>query len=208
MKSQLLVFLLFSVFSSCSISLEKPALTVQDIDGNIYETVTIGDQVWMAENLNVSKWENGIENPYWIQSISGKLYYSKAFYEVLCPKGWHVSSKDDWEKLIRYLGGDLKTIGKQLKKSGIKGWNGTSKKNIGFNAVPNGIDFWENNTLKVIMQDSIAVFYAADYSLSYPILSTYTLKNNSDELMISSSPQIQLNNYVSSRFSCRCVKDN
>ena len=82
MKSQLLVLLLLSVFSSCSISLEKPALTVQDIDGNIYETITIGEQVWMAENLNVSKWENGMENPYWIQSISGKLYYSKAFYEV------------------------------------------------------------------------------------------------------------------------------
>ena len=208
MKSQPLVLLLFFVFSSCSISLEEPALTVQDIDGNIYETVTIGEQVWMAENLNVSKWENGIENPYWIQSTSGKLYYSKAFYDVLCPKGWHVSSKADWDKLIRYLGGVLKTIGKQLKKSGIKGWNGPTKKNIGFNAVPNGIDFCENNALKVIKQDSIAVFYAADYSLSYPTLSTYTLKNTSDELMFSSSPQIQLNNYVSSRFSCRCVKDD
>ena len=208
MKSQPLVLLLFFVFSSCSNSLEEPTLTVQDIDGNIYETITIGEQVWMAENLNVSKWENGIENPYWIQSSSGKLYYSKAFYDVLCPKGWNVSSKADWDKLIRYLGGDLKTIGKQLKKSGIKGWNGPTKKNIGFNAVPNGIDFWENNALKVIKQDSIAVFYAADYSLSYPTLSTYTLKNTSDELMFSSSPQIQLNNYVSSRFSCRCVKDD
>ncbi len=208
MKSQPLGLLLYFVFSSCSNSLEEPTLTVQDIDGNIYETITIGEQVWMAENLNVSKWENGIENPYWIQSSSGKLYYSKAFYDVLCPKGWHVSSKADWDKLIRYLGGDLKTIGKQLKKSGIKGWNGPTKKNIGFNAVPNGIDFWENNALKVIKQDSIAVFYAADYSLSYPTLSTYTLKNTSDELMFSSSPQIQLNNYVSSRFSCRCVKDD
>lgn len=136
MKSQLLVLLLFSVISSCSISLEKPALTVQDIDGNIYETITIGDQIWMAENLNVSKWENGMENPYWIQSISGKLYYSKAFYEVLCPKGWHVSSKDDWEKLIRYLGGDLKTIGKQLKNQGLRDGTGLVRKILDLTQFP------------------------------------------------------------------------
>lgn len=208
MKSQLLVLLLFSVISSCSIFLEEPKLTMQDFDGNSYETVKIGEQVWMAENLNVSKWENGTDNPYWIQSSSGKLYYSKAFYDVMCPKGWHVSSKADWEMLIRNLGGDLKTIGKQLKKAGISGWNATTTKNKGFNAVPNGVDFWENNTLKIIKQDTIAVFYVVDNTINGPNFSTYTLKNNSDELLFSNGSEIRTTNFNGSRFSCRCVKDN
>lgn len=208
MKSHPYILFLLLILTSCSISIVEPEIPLQDIDGNNYETVRIGEQVWMAENLNASKWEDGMENPYWIQSASGKLYYSKAFYAELCPKGWHVSSKADWENLIRYLGGDLKTIGKQLKKAGISGWNAVSKKNIGFNAVPTGVDFWDNNTLKIIKQDSIAVFYVVDNTSNGPILSTYTLKNNSDELLFSNGSEIRSTNFDGSRFSCRCVKDN
>ena len=182
---------------------------MQDIDGNSYETVRIGEQVWMAENLNVSKWENGMENTYWIQSASGKLYYPKAFYEVLCPKGWHVPSKADWGKLFNYLGGDLKTMGKQLKKSGISGWNASTKNNIGFNAVPTGVDFWESNTLKIKKQDTIAVFYAVENTINGPNFGTYTLKNNSDEIFYSYEfEEMRETNFGGLHFSCRCVKDN
>ena len=124
--------------------------TVTDIDGNVYKTVRIGNQVWMAENLRVSRYRNGdsipnikqvknqidvktgavIKSAAWCNYqnnskndlIFGKLYNSSTIGESgLAPEGWHVPCQEDWDTLIDFLGGDFLAGGK-LKESGVSNW--------------------------------------------------------------------------------------
>ncbi len=123
--------------------------TVADADGNEYVTVTIGDQVWMAENLKTTKYRNGtdIENPgtddeawrnnttgaysWYNNDINQKETYGASYNwnaienaNGLCPAGWHVSTNDDWNRLMNYLqtehqltnnSEDINAIGNKLK---------------------------------------------------------------------------------------------
>lgn len=131
---------------------EVQAQTVEDIDGNIYKTVTIGTQIWMAENLKATKFNDGTEIPLakvdanewadhtvaasttpaycWLYD-SASVYKDRygAFYNGftvirnnLCPDGWHVPSDQDWTILITYLGGESVAGGK-LKETGTINWN-------------------------------------------------------------------------------------
>jgi uncharacterized protein (TIGR02145 family) len=138
--------------------------TVTDIDGNVYLTVTIGTQVWMAENLKTTKlidgsaiplvtdttvWSNLITPGYcWYNNDSntyaqtyGALYN---WYTVetgnLCPTGWHVPTDADWTTLIDYLGGGAFAGGK-LKETGTNHWespNTGATNESGFSALPGG----------------------------------------------------------------------
>lgn len=122
------------------------AQTVTDIDGNVYRTVKIGSQVWMAENLKTSKLNNGesiksvkynndwsdANYPLYCWYDNNESLYSNPFgalynwYTVgtnkLCPIGWHVPSQSEWGILINYLvktgqNYDGSTIGNKAAKS-------------------------------------------------------------------------------------------
>jgi uncharacterized protein (TIGR02145 family) len=140
------------------------AQSVKDIDGNIYKTVTIGTQVWMAENLKTTKYNDGAAIPLvtddkewgllttpaycWYKNDSksnrntfGALYN---WYTVntnkLCPKGWHVPTDSEWTTLTTYLGGESVAGGK-LKEKGITHWespNVDATNESGFTAVSSG----------------------------------------------------------------------
>lgn len=120
------------------------AQTVSDIDGNIYNTVTLGEQVWMRSNLITSKLNDGTPIPYvknsnsWInlstpgycwynnnssnEQIQGKLYNAYAVNtNKLCPTGWYVPSKEDFKELFEHLGGDSIAGGK-LKTADTTYW--------------------------------------------------------------------------------------
>ncbi|MBE0647291.1 MAG: fibrobacter succinogenes major paralogous domain-containing protein [Bacteroidales bacterium] len=114
---------------------------VSDVDGNDYQTVMIGNQEWMAENLKVTHYNtmapipnvsgyddwtklssgaySWYDNDYQIYgSAYGALYN---FYTVedprgLCPVGWHVPSLAEWDTLFAYLGG-YPVAGGKLKSS-------------------------------------------------------------------------------------------
>jgi uncharacterized protein (TIGR02145 family) len=140
--------------------------TVTDIDGNVYETVAIGNQVWMAENLKVTHYRNGDElltglsHNEWAQSdletgayavyddnesnasTYGYLYnwYAVDDSRNIAPEGWHVASDEEWYTLTDYLGGDA---GSQLAGNADL-WNDGDLVNnsefgtSGFTAVPGG----------------------------------------------------------------------
>lgn len=112
---------------SNEISFLSTALT--DVDENIYKVVTIGTQVWMAENLNTTKYSNGDDigttdpatldismmsepkyqwpyNGEELKAITfGRLYtwYAAKDNRNICPTGWHVPSDDEWTTLELYL---------------------------------------------------------------------------------------------------------
>lgn len=96
--------------------------TVTDIDGNTYNTVQIGQQCWMKENLRTTHYENGDEivngghswmsydDPlgYFIgpsDLIYGYYYNGKAAIDPrnICPQGWHVPSDAEWTQLTDYI---------------------------------------------------------------------------------------------------------
>ncbi len=115
--------------------------SVTDHEGNVYKTIVIGSQEWMAENLNLSSYADGTPLPEvtdpleWAELTTGawcyynndanyacpygKLYnwYACVDTRQLCPVGWHVPTDDDWLALTNYLdgvefaGGKMKTTG-------------------------------------------------------------------------------------------------
>ena len=152
-----------------SITLESsntdgPGDPVTDIDGNSYETVWIGGQNWMAENLKTTTYNNGTpitleENATnWSNLTTGaycwydndQAQYAETYgalynwYAVetgkLCPDGWHVPTDAEWTALEDYIASDghSGTEGDALKATW--GWNndGNGTDNYGFTALPGG----------------------------------------------------------------------
>jgi uncharacterized protein (TIGR02145 family) len=126
-------------------NLHNPELSygsMYDYEGNVYKTIVIGTQEWMAENLNTSFYRNGdaistsLDNASWKNTTSGawayymddasyacpfgKLYnwYACVDPRELCPVGWHVPTDAEWSVLTTYLGGEVVVAGK-MKTTGI-----------------------------------------------------------------------------------------
>ncbi len=100
--------------------------TVTDIDGNIYNTVLIGTQCWMKENLRTTRFRDGFGiYPYykWYSNdISYKYKYGALYqwYAVssahgICPEGWYVPSTNEWNILINLISGGASGAGYHLK---------------------------------------------------------------------------------------------
>jgi uncharacterized protein (TIGR02145 family) len=137
--------------------------SLTDIDGNIYKTVRIGTQVWMAENLKTTRYNNGdpipniTDNLDWGGITSGAYcWYNNDkttgdsygalynWYTVisgdLCPAGWHMPFDEEWTALETALGGS-NTSGSKLKERGYAHWNRhetSSTNESGFTALPGG----------------------------------------------------------------------
>jgi uncharacterized protein (TIGR02145 family) len=128
------------------------------VDG--YESIVVGDKIWMMHNLNIDKYANGDEiqeitsEKEWSQTKSGAWsYYNNDpdfgdkygkiynWYAVndprgLCPDGWEVPSFNDWIDLVDYYGGTY--LAPNALKSD-KGWDMFNGKNYSnFNALPGG----------------------------------------------------------------------
>lgn len=138
--------------------------TVTDIEGNVYETITIGTQVWTKENLKATRYNDNTPIPNikdssaWStlttpaycewgntsgnRAIYGALYnwYVVDDSKEICPSGWHVPSDSEWSILSAYLGGDS-VAGSHLKETGNEHWlfqNREADNNSGFTALPSG----------------------------------------------------------------------
>jgi uncharacterized protein (TIGR02145 family) len=83
--------------------------TFTDVEGNVYPTVRIGDQWWLAENLRQTHWEDGSSIDSWYCYDHGKygVLYRGKFVELkknVYPAGWRTPSDDDWKKLELFIG--------------------------------------------------------------------------------------------------------
>lgn len=150
-------------------------LTVDDIDGNTYDVIRIGNQVWMKQNLkttnfndgstigwaaNASAWATLTTDAYcWYQdNISYKNTYGALYnwYAVsngrLCPSDWRVATDDDWNILSTFAGGPT-VAGAKLKETGTSHWaspNTGATNDYLFTALPGGCrsdaGAWQNLT--------------------------------------------------------------
>ena len=138
--------------------------TVNDIDGNTYLTTVINGQEWMAEDLRVSRYQNGdpITNAIaneewngieigaysWYNNINdstkgyGSLYNWVAMVDSrnIAPEGWHVPSDEEWQNMVDYLSGKSVAGGK-IKEVGTEHWvhfNIGATNESGFTAIPGG----------------------------------------------------------------------
>ena len=196
--------------------------TVNDIDGNTYNTVQIGSQCWMRENLRTTKLNTGIDIPVitdsWAWYINtakamcyynndetnadkyGALYNGYAVYntESLCPQGWRVPSNESWNKLANFLGG-AEVAGYKMKT--FDGWDdswdedGNGSNESGFSALPAGYRWpsYFNN------MGSTTVFWSASMNGSYG--RAQSLHSNGTNL--DSYNYVEKNNGL----SVRCIKN-
>jgi len=150
--------------------------TVTDADGNLYVAIKIGDQVWMAENLRTTKYNDetdilnitgdnqwkvnettGAYAWYDNEESNGEIYgaiYNWIAVETgkLCPTGWRVPSDADWTELTDYAGG-LEVAGGKLKETGTEHWadpNEGATDEYEFGALPGGTRFVLDGTFRNI----------------------------------------------------------
>lgn len=142
------------------------AQSITDYDGNVYDTIHIGTQVWLKQNLKVTHFNDGtdIQNIHdfsiWktlttaarcyynndsatYDSVYGLLYnwYAVNSPNNLCPTGWHVSSTADWLLAEEYLGGNSVAGGK-MKEEGTFHWkspNTGATNSSQFTGLPGGM---------------------------------------------------------------------
>jgi uncharacterized protein (TIGR02145 family) len=205
-----------------SFKTEEPPIIVTDIDGNTYQAIKIGNQVWMAENLRVTHYRNGdpiphvaddnqwknlatgafcdVENDTTNRATYGLLYNWNAIVDSrnIAPVGWHVPSNEEWQVLIDYLGGNA-TAGGKMKESGTSHWrapNTGATNESGLTALPAGY--------RGLDGDFFNLEYSADFA-------TTTENDNSSFRTQRLSYE---NERISSRvvmktygFSVRCIKD-
>jgi uncharacterized protein (TIGR02145 family) len=135
--------------------------TVTDVQGNVYKTVKIGDQWWMAENLKVKMYRDGT----FLQNIENENDWSNAMIGAYCiyenghapspppgllynwfainnskglaPDGWHIPTDDEWQKLEQ-------SIGMSGADAMRNGWRGTKEGDKLKVASPNGWTEFEN----------------------------------------------------------------
>lgn len=205
-----------------TLTFQNYAQTATDIDGNVYRTVTIGTQEWMAENLKTSKYNDGSSVIYvsnsaewtvlpipaycWYQHSSsmnttyGSLYN---WYAVeagnLCPSGWHVPSDEEWTVLTDFIGG-ANVAGGKLKETGTYHWNNPNTgatDEFGFTALPGGARYYSGS----FADRGFKGWWWS--STGYDDLDAYRRGLDCYDTLV-------LNSHVkkSYGYSIRCVKDN
>jgi len=195
---------------------------VKDADGNIYLTVNIGKQTWMAENLKTTRFNDGVPIPLvkdvdaWKSLKSpGYCFYNNEeknkdvygalynWYAVntgrLCPKGFHVASDDEWQVMIDFLG-DPMTAGNKLKEKGVDHWKNflsQATNDYDFTALPGGMRYFTGDF--PLFGEAYAIWWT---STNY---SEWQAVNRG--LHDSSSRTFKASDNKRSGFSVRCVKD-
>jgi uncharacterized protein (TIGR02145 family) len=219
LKKTLFICVVISV-----IALNQQAQTVTDYDGNVYNTVTIGTQIWLKENLRVTHYNNGDSLPNVTDNVEwtglstgaycndsndttnvvayGRIYNWFAVHDSrkLCPEGWNTPKNGDWAKLSGYLGSQA---GGKMKETGTAHWlfpNTGASNQSGFTALPNV----DRSNYTGFFSNEFRNMYAQFWSGS---------DNGGDAapitLLIFDSPDFVLGDNGNKKrgCACRCVRD-
>jgi uncharacterized protein (TIGR02145 family) len=212
-----------TVYNNFIITVYQPTGTVNDYDGNTYNTVKIGNQWWMAENLKTTTLNDGTPIPLETDGIQwswkttpaycwydndevtykntyGALYnWFTVNTDKLCPVGWHVPGDAEWTELTDYLGG-YSVAGGKLKEAGTAHWsdpNTGATNESGFSAVPGGRRYFTTggflNVLEMGWWWSATEYYAPSARIRF-------LSNNNAIIDWGDHEKV-------SGFSVRCVRD-
>ncbi len=217
-----LTTLIFNISCKKNPTSSENEVTVTDIDGNVYNTIQIGDQLWMAENLKVTHYRNGeaIPNVTGISNwgeLSSGAYFSYDnndsntdtygllynWYTVndsrnLAPAGWQIPTDEEWDILVNYLGGE-DIAGGKMKETGTTHWNSPNTgatNSSGFTAVPGG---YRNYSGTFYYMGYAAYFWSATEHYSYTAWRRILYCHNSGINRHYSTKQVG--------FSVRCLRD-
>lgn len=196
--------------------------SINDNDGNNYHVIEAYGQCWLKENLHSAHYQNGdsipevLDNAQWsaqsqgafskyennnvYDSIYGKLYNGFAIADPrnVCPAGWHVSNKDDWDQLLDSLGGADIAAG-SLKATELWSLPNTGASNlIGFTALPGGTHDADHGG-----------FFSSITNSGYWWEST-SLSNPGGAVRYMNYPNVNVNRFTflkKNGFSVRCVRD-
>jgi uncharacterized protein (TIGR02145 family) len=192
--------------------------SVTDADNNVYKTIIIGTQTWMAENLKTTRFNDGTDITFtpdatdWAGlSIAGYCWYNNdsvaygALYNWytasksnICPSGWHVPTDEDWTILSNFVGGE-NVAGEKLKEPGTTHWLTTdisTANEAGFTALPGGYRFAEGTYGNI---RRYGYWWSSTESSASQAFCMNILSTDSNFNRTSSSKN--------SGFSVRCLKD-
>jgi uncharacterized protein (TIGR02145 family) len=137
---------------------------ITDVQGNVYKTIGIGSQIWMAENLKTTQLNNGkiltdvkndsnwhyFINPAYCYYNNDSIQFHKNYgplynfaavnTDSICPVGWRVPTSEDWNTLADFIGG-TQVAGGKLKDFYGNFWNSPNhciSNNYNFSAIPGG----------------------------------------------------------------------
>lgn len=189
-------------------------------DGQTYPTVQIGDQCWMAKNLNVgtrinsstNSADNGTIEKYCYNNLPVNCIEYGGLYEWdemmdytttagtigICPEGWHIPTNPEWLVLTDYLLGES-AAGGALKETGFEHWvepNNGATNSSGFTALPGGF-----------LQSSNTFYHLGSYCYLWTS-SEYSSANSNFFQLSTLYPDVYFGNYdKTGGFSLRCIKD-
>ena len=207
-------------------------------DGNTYKTVKIGEQVWMAENLNYAdsvKTPSLKENSWCYGNVAancekyGRLYtwaaaidsvklandvmnpldcgYGKTCdfsgtVQGICPSGWHLPSRDEWNTLITAVGGDSKA-GTALKSTSgwtsLNGVSGNGTDAFGFSALPAG---YRDRHGRYYSERSYAKFWTSTEDAEDGSYNAYDMS-----IFVETYASLNVSSSKPYGYSVRCLKD-
>jgi uncharacterized protein (TIGR02145 family) len=223
----------YGIVDSFTTATEESTGTVTDIDGNVYQTVTIGSRVWMAENLKVTHYRNGDPIPHVTNNstwsglstgaycnynndtaqvaVYGRLYnwYAVDDSRNIAPAGWHMPSDDEWKQLEMYLG-------MSQAEADLVGWRGTDE---GGKLKESGTMHWFSPNTGATNESGFSALPGGcrNFSGSCNYMGVYAFYWSSTEydsnyawsryLSYDNSAVYRLSFMMQDGFSVRCVKD-
>ena len=191
--------------------------TVTDYDGNVYNTIAIGNQVWLQENLKSLHYSDGTEindvvaynNDEGMAEVYGRLYTWDAAMrnsneegaQGIAPDGWHIPSDAEWKELENFLGG-ASIAGGKMKTTGTEYWsepNTGADNSSGFSALPAGEfdSHYTPNTFQLL--NTHAVFWTSTEINSTKARERYLSYDNRKSSIYDW--------YKEMKYSIRCIKD-